>query len=154
MDPSNFKYLWRPSNYVLFLGVLKHLIKIKNVVNRYPLAGALEQIAQQPGLTADTQRLEEIVTFTDFIVHRLLKISNPCLLRCLFLYQYLQAFPLGLKIAFGIRHDSQGLAGHAWLVRDGDYYLEAKNPLQQYRLMYLYPAGEKGAKATTITGGP
>ena len=85
-------------------------------------------------------------------------VGNPlvrprCLTRAVTLFYFLRRAGLDLTLCFGAaRHDGHWLAaaGHCWLARNGQPFLEARDPRLNFIPIYWLPAlphGTTGARA-------
>lgn len=78
-------------------------------------------------------------------------VGQSCLTRGLTLYYFLRRAGLDVALCFGVDYEEGGLAGHCWLVRDGEPFLEPGPPPRRYTEMYRFPSGHPGA---TMRPGP
>ncbi len=88
---------------------------------------------------ADTLKAERIIRLTQFICRfaRPL-IDNPCQVRGLTLYYFLRRAGVDVSLVFGIGLVDTAYAGHCWLVKDGEPFLEARDPRQYFTAMYTF----------------
>jgi hypothetical protein len=92
---------------------------------------------------------DKIVKYTDYILDaNLWTYKNKCLKRSLILYYYLRKLGMNVHICFGVRHNSQTLngkskeklEGHAWLLYNGDIFLETNiAETKTYKMTYCFP---------------
>ena len=73
---------------------------------------------------------------------------HSCLLRSLVLLRSLRRLGYPVSICFGIGHEGEALAGHAWLELDSEPVAETDGVLAQYRVIYRFP---EDATARTLT---
>jgi Transglutaminase-like superfamily len=102
------------------------------------------------GSPADT---ELVVTCTDLALgRRIWAHGGPCLIRSLTLYRFLGGDAANIEICFGVRYADGAspdgrvarLLGHAWLVRDGQPYLERDgHQTRRFRVVYRHPITRK-----------
>lgn len=98
---------------------------------------------------------EKIVSFTDSILSRGFWIfRNTCLKRSLVLYHFLHPVVADISICFGVRLQKdfpgqdreKGFEGHAWLLRNGEIFLEMNRDIPKtYTVTYCFPE-EKNAQ--------
>ncbi len=90
-------------------------------------------------LSADTVQAERIIRLTQFICRfaRPL-IENPCQVRGLTLYYFLRRAGVDVSLVFGIGLVDTAYAGHCWLVKDGEPFLETRDPRQYFTGMYTF----------------
>jgi hypothetical protein len=65
-----------------------------------------------------------------------------CLTRGITLYYFLRRAGVPVSLCFGIGANSEqadGFDGHCWLVKEGEPYLERRDPRLFYTLMYTFP---------------
>jgi hypothetical protein len=95
---------------------------------------------------ADLEKTKDkIVKFTDYILGRNFWIyKTKCLKRSLVLYHFLRKIGINVNICFGVRYGEEGgkkkLDGHAWLVYNGDIFLEKNVQMTKtYKVTYCFP---------------
>ena len=62
-----------------------------------------------------------------------------CLTRCMTLYFFLRRAGADVRLAFGVGLVDGRYEGHCWLERDGDPYLERRDPRQVFSETYRIP---------------
>ena len=62
-----------------------------------------------------------------------------CLTRGLTLYLFLRRAGIDVALSFGIGRPDARFAGHCWLVRDGEPFLERRDPRGVFAEMYSIP---------------
>jgi len=139
VDLSNLKHLGNPRDVVLLARVLIQLVILKFRTERMKLPELLESLEPQGGVEADGREVEKMAKFADFILHRVFRSRNPCLLRSLLLFRYLRASGEEVSIVFGVRDGEKTLQGHAWLLRGGKPLLEEEESSGEYEAVYVYP---------------
>ena len=98
---------------------------------------------------SSVKRQRIITTYTDYILNRNIWIySSTCLKRSLLLYHFLRKSGFDVHVCFGIRYEkdlteseaAKSIEGHAWLMYNGDYYLERdRGETGTYTMTYCYP---------------
>jgi hypothetical protein len=97
-----------------------------------------------PPVAPDPARVAEIVRAVD----RAISLGSPfvrrgCLTRAITLYYFLRRAGLDVQLRFGMGVLERDYAGHCWLVKDGEPYLEARDPRPLFTEMYSIP--QRGA---------
>jgi hypothetical protein len=92
---------------------------------------------------------DKIVKYTDYILSRnFLVYRSSCLKRSLTLYHFLRKLGIDIQICFGIRYkeffagcgEGKKIEGHAWLLHNGDFFLEANSEMTRtYKMTYYFP---------------
>ena len=86
-------------------------------------------------------RVQKIINYTDTV----LRVGKPlvrsrCLTRGLTLYYFLKRAGLQVSLWFGVASVEGQLAGHCWLVKDGEPFSEPKDPRSLYNVIYTFPS--------------
>lgn len=92
-------------------------------------------------------RIEKLVKFTNYVLSFNLWIyKNTCLKRSLVLYHSLRRSGINVRICFGVRYKNclpdtkKKLEGHAWLLYNGDIFLESNTEITKtYKVTYCFP---------------
>jgi hypothetical protein len=88
---------------------------------------------------------DKVVKFTDYILSlNLWMYRTTCLKRSLVLYHFLRKMGMDVHICFGVRFPDgvsrEKLEGHAWLLYNGDIFLERDIEMTKtYKLTYRFP---------------
>ena len=136
---NNIKYLKRPKDVILFIKTFFSLIVIKVLLYLIKLPKLLKLLDPEKMAKPDDQKIEYILKFTNFILFRLFKSSNPCLLRSILLFRHLRMLGLEVKIVFGVKNEEEKLKGHAWLIVEGRHFPEPNDPSGEYQITFVYP---------------
>ena len=136
----------------LFIRILLLLTALPGMIRLLSFGRVLNVLTFRPLGTqrhVDPQRSRErIVKFTDYILSRNFWIyRESCLKRSLVLYYFLREIGMDIHICFGIKYrknlskrGSKKLDGHAWLLYDGEPFLERNTELtKSYTLTYCFP---------------
>jgi len=92
---------------------------------------------------------DRIVKYADYILSRNFWIyRTTCLKRSLVLYHFLRKYGINVQLCFGVRYnnkltdsEAKELLGHAWLIYDGDMYLEQNvDAARTYKATYCFPS--------------
>jgi Transglutaminase-like superfamily len=132
-----------PRDVLLILRILAVAMAVP-VLMRSPLprVGALLEPRHVPLRSTPAQE-SRIVQF----VLAVLRAGRPlvrkgCLTRGITLYYFLRRAGADVSLCFGLGAGSEhadGFDGHCWLVRNGQPYLEARDPRPLYTPMYAFP---------------
>jgi len=139
MNPDNLRYFRRPESIILFLQTFFSLLGLRILLQTMKLPRLLKLIEPKRRIKADNNRIALIVKFSNFILHRIFRSPNPCILRSLILFRYLKMMGIDMKIAFGVKEEASRLRGHAWLIHKGRHFLETGDPSREYEVMFVYP---------------
>jgi Transglutaminase-like superfamily len=97
--------------------------------------------------SASDARTLKIIQLTSTILSKLRPLFHSyCLTRSLTLFYFLRREGLELDLCFGMGQPEQqndSFAGHCWLVRNGEPYLEKTDPRPLFTEMFCY-SGVKG----------
>ena len=66
-------------------------------------------------------------------------VRRGCLTRGVTQYFFLRRASADIELAFGMGKHGDEFAGHCWLVRDGEPFLEQKDPRELFSEMYVIP---------------
>ncbi len=98
----------------------------------------------------------KIIKFTDYVLSRkYLRCKNTCLRRSLVLYYFLRKFGINVTICFGVRytemqpasHTQKKLDGHAWLLYNGEIFLERNAKVtKHFKMTYSLPERKEQAE--------
>ncbi len=139
MNLHNLKYFKRPEDIILFVKVFFSILGIMVLLNKIRLPRLLRLVEPKKRVVVNNMKIEHITTFADFILFRILKSSNPCMLKSLILFRYLRLMGMDIRIAFGVKYVMEELKGHAWLVYNERHFLEQEDPSSEYEVMLVYP---------------
>ncbi len=128
---KNPRHLWlllRIAALAAVLPVLLRCVKLPRLLR------VLE--ARNTPAPVEKERINKTVSFTHFVLRESrLGRKNGCLKRSLLLYHFLGQAGLPVEINFGIQKGN-GLAGHAWLTRGGELYLDNEESTSGYKVIY------------------
>jgi hypothetical protein len=136
---NNIKYLKRPKDVILFIKTFFSLIVIRALLYLIKLPKLLKLLDPGKKAKPDDQKIEYLLKFTNFILFRLFRSSNPCLLRSILLFRQLQMMNREAKIVFGVKNEKEKLKGHAWLIVGGRHFPEPNDPSDEYQITFVYP---------------
>jgi hypothetical protein len=136
---NNIKYLKRPKDTILFIKTFFSLIVIKVLLYLIKLPKLLKLLDPEKKVPPDDSKIEYILKFTNFILFRLFRSSNPCLLRSILLFRQLRMSGREVKIVFGVKNEEEKLKGHAWLIVEGKHFPEPNDPSGEYQITFVYP---------------
>ena len=92
---------------------------------------------------ADPARAEQIISYVEIARAMGRPLVGPrCLTRAVTLYYFLRCAGLELSLCFGAAQSGGRLveaAGHCWLDKDGEPFLEARDPRENFVPIYWLP---------------
>lgn len=92
-----------------------------------------------PAPLPDTVQAERIIRLTQFIWRFARTLSaHPCQVRGLTLYYFLRRAGVDVSLVFGVGLVGTAYAGHCWLVKDGQPFLESRDPREYFTAMYTF----------------
>jgi len=136
---NNIKYLKRPKDVILFIKTFFSLIIIKVLLYLIKLPKLLKLLDPEKRMQPDDQKIEYILKFTNFILFRLFRSSNPCLLRSILFFRQLRMMGKDAEIVFGVKSEEGKLKGHAWLIVERRHFPEPSDPSGEYQITFVYP---------------
>ena len=136
---NNINYLKRPKDVILFIKAFFSLIVIRALLYLIKLPKLLKLLDPEKRAKPDDQKIEYLLKFTNFILFRLFRSSNPCLLRSILLFRQLRMMGGDVKIVFGVKNEEEKLKGHAWLIVEGRHFPEPNDPSGEYQITFVYP---------------
>lgn len=138
--PRTLRRLCNPRNALLFvrISVFAALVPL---LTRLPPPRLDELLAPRRAYdTLDHHSAQRIVRFVDLVLARGRPIIRPsCVTRGLTLYYFLRRGEADLALCFGVAKLKGKLAGHCWLIRDGEPFLEPQDPRAWFTEMYRFP---------------
>jgi Transglutaminase-like superfamily len=136
---NNIKYLKRPKDVILFIKTFFSLIIIKVLLYLIKLPKLLKLLDPEKRMQPDDQKIEYILKFTNFVLFRLFRSSNPCLLRSILFFRQLRMMGKDAQIVFGVKSEEGKLKGHAWLIVERRHFPEPSDPSGEYQITFVYP---------------
>lgn len=92
-----------------------------------------------PDREIDLARAERIIRHTDFVCQKGRRlIARLCLTRGLTLFYFLRRTGVNATLVFGAGDVRGDFAGHCWLVRNGEPYLEKVDPKILFTPIYCF----------------
>jgi hypothetical protein len=84
-------------------------------------------------------RIQKIAEYVGYAQRLGRPLVRPgCLTRELTLYYFLRRAGLDVELCFGMGYVSNEFAGHCWLVKDGEPFMEAKDPRSLFTEVYRF----------------
>jgi hypothetical protein len=125
----------------LFARVLALLAVLRLAIPRVRLETLLAWLA--PGSIPSKQGeipLLKAVRYTDALLRRFrFPAPGTCLPRTLVLYYFASRSAPDVTFCCGIKRRGRTLEGHAWLMREGEPFLEHGHPEQQFAITLSFP---------------
>lgn len=137
---TSFREIW------LFIQIF-FMVTLSPVVFRlFPIPRLMRMYTPRDLKIYEDRNLErlrgKVVKFTDYILGwNSLRGKNTCLKRALVLYYFLRKWGRDVQVCFGVRYVThKRLDGHAWLLYQGDFFLERNADLTKaYKQTYCFP---------------
>ena len=130
-DPRSLLLSARMGAWVVLISIVARLVPLPTM---FRLAETRRRWPSSALLPA-----EEIGRRIDRVFHAGLVTDGSCWKRAAVLRRYLQLDGIETDVVFGVRREDGGrLAGHAWLERDGEPFLEREWP--QYTVTFRHPS--------------
>jgi len=131
LDPENLPFLLRSFAEAVRIPVL---LLFRRVETLYPPP------PPGPPPRFDPEKAAIAVALTEKLLRaRWFPVRRTCLRRALILANLLRRSGVETEIGFGVGPESDDLKGHAWLVRDGDPFLESGEDLAEYACVFTLP---------------
>ncbi|MCC6180112.1 MAG: lasso peptide biosynthesis B2 protein [Chloroflexi bacterium] len=92
---------------------------------------------ESANVSTNVQKIVEYVDLARAVGYPL--VSRHCLTRGLTLYHFLRDAGLDVGLCFGVRTLGGTLAGHCWLMRDGEPFLESDDPRLYFTETFRLP---------------
>lgn len=90
------------------------------------------------------ERAEDLWRFLNFVLIRVLRRRDVCLLRGLVLFEFLRGRGLPVAIHCGVQNSSGRLSGHCWVSLAGRPLFETRDPAATFQVMLSHPGeGER-----------
>jgi hypothetical protein len=134
-----------------FLTILKaecllRVVDLPTLLGRFGRGPSSAATRRENPPYANSDSLERIRRYSNFIAIGLLRSRRPCLLRCLVLYRYCRRQALPASIHFGVKQGEDGLQGHSWVSLHGAPLFETGEMLRSYTGIYTYPEDLQGRR--------
>jgi hypothetical protein len=130
-DPRSLLLTARMTAWIVLISIVARLVPLPTMLR---LAETRRRWSPATRLPA-----EEIARRIDRVFHAGLVTDGSCWKRSAVLRRYLLLNGIETDVVFGVRKESESkLAGHAWLERDGEPFLEREPP--QYTVTFRHPA--------------
>ncbi len=130
-----------PGDMSLFLQILFFALTVPVLLRllRLPTIANVIEPKHAPS-TPDTRQVQKTVHYVDLVLRKGKPFIHPgCLTRGLTLYTFLRRAGLKVTLCFGIGNLGEQAVGHCWLVKDGEPFLETKDPRLFFTVTYSFP---------------
>jgi Transglutaminase-like superfamily len=135
------KQLRRPGEALLCFRIVLFALAVP-VLLRLKLP-TLEKLLMGNGAVAaaDSAMTKKIITCIDSLLATACRPPgrSRCLTRGLSLFYFLRKGGLNVTLCFGIGKINGQFAGHCWLIKDGEPFLEAQDPRTVFTAIYAMP---------------
>lgn len=131
--PAKVMLAARMAFWVVALSALARLLPLPRVMR------LMTPLRRTPAAPENPERVQERVAETlDAILRADIWVFTPtCWKRAPVLYRYLLLEGIPTRVVFGMRKEDGGVAGHAWLEREGRPLLEKTAPA--YAVTFVFP---------------
>ena len=124
---------------LLFVAVTPLLLRL-NLRRLHSLLTLLETGGS--GRVPSTEELHKITSYVDSaFTAGFPLVRRSCLQRGLTLYHFLRMHGLDVRLCFGVGSRREEFAAHCWLVKDGEPFLEKKDPRPVFKEIYRMHGG-------------
>jgi hypothetical protein len=97
----------------------------------------------------DEEQAERVIRLTEGVCRATRRLNRrPCQVRGLTLYHFLRKAGVDVSLVFGIGKMGESYAGHCWLVKDGQPYLETVDPRLFFTPLYAVGGNAKWSRTT------
>lgn len=134
------RQLRRPADLVLFLHIVVVAAAVPILVRmKLTRLGVLLEPREAPPLP-EPGRIQEIISTVELALRngRPL-VRGGCLTRGVTLYYFLRRAGVPVSLCFGMGQFEGDFVGHCWLVKDGEPFLESRDPRPLYAAVYTIP---------------
>jgi hypothetical protein len=98
----------------------------------------------EPGAAPPSPDPKQIKKITDYVEAAIAMgsplVRNSCLTRGVTRYYFFRRAGLDVQLHFGMGQVKRGYAGHCWLVKDGEPFLEKEDPRPRFNSIYRFSA--------------
>ena len=109
------------------------------LLSRVPLPTLLPKLDIRTNAPHQPQRAQKVVSYVEAVLGRAPLARRDCMARGLTLFYFLRRAGVDVALGFGMGHPDGDFAGHCWLIRDGEPYLE-KDADFTFTEIYRFPA--------------
>jgi len=144
------RHLRRPSDLFLALHIFLFAVGLP-ILLRLKLPRLATWLAPKNApATPEPARIQKIVRYVDVVLQGGRPLVRPgCLTRALTLYYFLSRTGLDVELCFGMGNIGGTLVGHCWVVKNGEPFLEARDPRPLFTAIYCLP-GERRSRGSGI----
>jgi hypothetical protein len=108
------------------------------LLSRLSLA-RLERVIEPRRTRSRSRPLADVAGTVDWVLGAVPLVQRHCLTRGITMYYFLRREGADVALTFGMGATDGEFPGHCWLVKDGEPYLEAKDPRPLFKEMYQIP---------------
>lgn len=139
---QNFR---RPADLLTFLATGRLVLAADRHKSRLPVPELLARFTPSPGPPCEPWFIEALERYANWwLEKRWFPVRHNCWTRALVLFWLLRKHGIvDVSLRVGVAANSGGLDGHAWLVRNGEPFLErAGGDLARYKVILEHPSPE------------
>ena len=136
---KGLKKLRTPRDALLLLRIYLFAAAVP-LLSRVPLPTLLPRLDTRPDKNVPyrPEEAQKVASYVGGVIRRAPLARRDCLVRGLTLFYFLRRAGVDVALVFGTGNPGGGFAGHCWLVRDGEPFLE-KEPTVAFREIYRFP---------------
>ena len=109
------------------------------LLSRVPLPTLLPKLDTRVNAPHRPERAQKVVSYAEAVLGQAPLARRDCLARGLTLFYFLRRAGVDVALCFGTGSPEGAFAGHCWLARDGEPYLE-KTSSFTFEEIYRFPA--------------
>ena len=132
---KDLRKLRTPRDALLLLRIYLFAASVP-LLSRVPLPTLLPRL--DTNAPYQPEKAQKVVSYVEAVIRRAPLARRDCLARGLTLFYFLRRAGVEVALVFGTGNPEGGFAGHCWLVKDGESYLE-KNPTVTFNEIYRFP---------------
>ena len=137
-DVKKPKKLRTPGDALLLLRIYLFAVSVP-LLSRVPLPTLLPRLDTQTNAPHRPERAQKVVSYAEAVLRRAPLARRDCLARGLTLFYFLRRAGVDVALCFGTGSPEGSFAGHCWLVRNGEPYLEKESDFT-FAEIYRFPA--------------
>ena len=127
-----------PSDALLLLRIYLFAASVP-LLSRIPLPTLLPKLDTRTNAPHRPERAQKVVSYVEVVLRRAPLARRDCMARGLTLFYFLRRAGVDVALCFGTGKPDGDFAGHCWLARDGEPYLE-KTSSFTFEEIYRFPA--------------
>ena len=150
------RHLRSLNDVVLVLRIFGFAVAVPWLVRRKLSTVATVLEPTHAPLTPEPASIHKIAGYVDLVLRVGRPLIRPgCLTRGLTLYYFLSRAGLDVTLCFGMGNVGGTYVGHCWVAKDGEPFLEARDPRPVFTVVYSFPdeRPSRGSDSHGLGGG-